>query len=676
MGQKSTGTAPKTSAPEAFKPKVVKRRGLRDRIAAGPRNVVAFIAALGPTVLGLLLLLGILFGLYFFLLGRIAPASAGKEIPLSGLQIQIDNHQVAAATLYDEDARVVAVLRSGPVIWSAYPRSDAQTASLISSMSANGTTVNIEQQTGKSQVRFVVQYLMPLIILAAMFGLVFLVTAGGGGASEFTAFSKIGKGKAKVAPGSRVTFADVAAADEALTELREIVDYLKDPQRYVRMGARAPKGVLLVGPPGTGKTLLARAVAGEAGVPFFSLSGSEFVESLVGVGAARVRDLFRKVREAAPSILFIDELDAAGRQRGAGMGQGNDEREQTLNQLLVEMDGFSAASGITVLGATNRPDILDPALLRPGRFDRQVVVDAPDVDGRVAIMHLHATGRPLAGDVDFLRIAKQTPGFTGAELANLINEAALVAVRGGRTEIDIDDLEEAVDRVIAGPQRRSHILSEEEKQLVACHESGHAIVAAAVGMKTGVQKLSIVARGRTLGHTTTYQISDRVVLSEDDLRRQVTTLMGGLAAEEILFGQISTGNEGDLRQATGIARAMVATYGMGETLGRAAFAQKAGEVFLGRDFTKMQEVSPATLEAVDREVRAILEHAEDHARTILQANRDMLDAITVRLLERETLSGPELHAMLNEVAASHNGRPRRDPAKRRSNADLSRLPNP
>ncbi|HXA27311.1 MAG TPA: ATP-dependent metallopeptidase FtsH/Yme1/Tma family protein, partial [Candidatus Angelobacter sp.] len=420
-----------TNAPDAFKPRVVRRRSLRDRIKAAPAAVLGFIFGLGPIVLGLLVLLAVLFSLYFFLLGRIGPTATGQEVPLSRLLNLVDQHKVKAASLYDEDARVVAIIRGDGTVYAAYPRSDTQTAALIDSLRTSGATVNIEQQSGKTQVRFVVQYLLPLVILAAMFGLVFLVTSGGGGASEFTAFSKIGKGKAKVPPSSRVTFKDVAAADEALLELREIVDYLKDPGRYVRMGARAPKGVLLVGPPGTGKTLLARAVAGEAGVPFFSLSGSEFVESLVGVGAARVRDLFRKVREAAPSILFIDELDAAGRQRGAGMGQGNDEREQTLNQMLVEMDGFSASAGITVLGATNRPDILDPALLRPGRFDRQVVVDAPDVEGRVAILKLHSKGRPLAADVDFMRIAKQTPGFTGAELANLVNEAALVTVRGG-----------------------------------------------------------------------------------------------------------------------------------------------------------------------------------------------------------------------------------------------------
>jgi cell division protease FtsH len=642
-------------APAAFRPRVVRKRSLWDRIRALPGATLAIIASLGLTVLGLIALVGVLLGLWFYLLGQTAPTATGHEVPLTRMQHLIDQHGVARATLYDEDARVVAQLRGGGTIYAAYPRSDTETSGLIGSLQTSGASVTVDQQTGKAQERFVVQYLLPLIILASLFGLVFLVTAGGGGAGEFAAFSRIGKGKAKVGAHSRVTFADVAAADEALLELREIVDYLKDPTRYVRMGARAPKGVLLVGPPGTGKTLLARAVAGEAGVPFFSLSGSEFVESLVGVGAARVRDLFRKVREEAPAILFIDELDAAGRQRGAGMGQGNDEREQTLNQLLVEMDGFSAAMGITVLGATNRPDILDPALLRPGRFDRQVVVDAPDVEGRVEILNLHSRGRPVSPDVDFARIARQTPGFTGAELANLVNEAALVAVRGGRATIEIEDLEEAVDRVIAGPQRRSHVLSEEEKHLVACHEAGHAIVAAAVGMKTGVQKLSIVARGRTLGHTTTYQVSDRVVLSEDDLRRQVTTLMGGLAAEEMTFGQITTGNEADLRTATGIARAMVATYGMGETLGRAAFAQKAGEVFLGRDFSKMQEVSPATLEAVDREVRAILEYAEQHAVTILQTNREVLDTITSHLLAQETLSGPQLEVILGEVRVSANG---------------------
>jgi len=390
-------------------------------------------------------------------------------------------------------------------------------------------------------------------------------------------------------------------------------------------------------------------VAGEAGVPFFSLCGSEVAKWLVGVGAARVRDLLRKAREAAPAIIFIDELDAAGRQRGAGMGEGNDEREQTLNQLLVEMDGFSAAAGIAVLGATNRPDILDRALLRPGRFDRQVVVDAPDVEGRIAILSLYITGRPLDEDVDLDVVARQCPGFTGAELANLVNEAALVAVRGGRASISLADLEEAVDRVVAGPQRRSHVLTPDEKQMVAYHEAGHAVVAKAVSMATGVQKLSIVARGRTLGHTTTYQMQDRVVLTQSDLRRQLTTTMGGPAVEQLVFGEITTGSEGDLHTATQLARSMVANLGMGESIGRVAIGQKSGEVFLGRDFTKMQEVSPATLEAVDREVRVLLGHAETAAIDILTANRDLVEQVATTLYEVETLSGPMLEALLAQV---------------------------
>jgi len=607
------------------------------------------VRSLGLTILGLVALLMVLFALYFSLLGTITPASGGTEVPLSRMEALIDSGQVRAATLHDEDARLSAVLNNGTQVYAAYPRSDAQTAALIDSLRRAHAVVDVDQQSGKGQVRFVVQYLLPLVILAALFGLVFLVTSGRGGAAEFAAFSKVGGGRARIDAQRRITFADVAAAGEAVQELREIVDYLGNPLTFALMGAKPPKGVLLVGPPGTGKTLLARAVAGEADVPFFSLSGSEFVESLVGVGAARVRDLFRKVRAAAPAILFIDELDAAGRQRGAGMGQGNDEREQTLNQLLVEMDGFSAASGVTVLGATNRPDILDPALLRPGRFDRQVVIDAPDVLGREDILNLHARGRPIAADADMSRVARQTPGFTGAELANVLNEAAVVAVRAKHDQIEMVDLEEAVDRVVAGPQRRSHVLTPGERRLVACHEAGHAIVAAAIGTHAGVQKLSIVARGRNLGHTTTYELSDRVVLGETDLLRQITTLLGGLAAEELLLGEISTGNERDLRTATEIARAMVATYGMGDSLGRVAFAQKSGEVFLGRDFTRMQEVSPATLEAVDGEVRTILDRAERLAVAVLQENRALLDSLTTTLLDRETLSGPELQQVLSLV---------------------------
>jgi cell division protease FtsH len=623
-------------------------RSLVRPLAPAGRVVLERMLALGPLVLSLVLLVVVLFAVFFTMLGRIQPVTAGDQLSVDQFRAFTASGRIVSATFHDEDARVLVTTRIGSDYWVAYPRSDAQTADLIDSLVDAGARVTIDQQPGKATLRFVAQFLMPLVILAALFGLFFLLMSGKGGAAEFAAFSRFTKGQQRQGD-DRTTFADVAGVTEAIIELQEVVDYLRAPERFAAVGALAPKGVLLSGPPGTGKTLLARAVAGEADVPFYSLSGSEFVESLVGVGAARVRDLFRQARETAPAIIFIDELDAAGRQRGAGMGQGNDEREQTLNQILVEMDGFSVSSGIVVMGATNRPDILDPALLRPGRFDRNVVVDAPDVEGRLKILELYAVKRPTSPDLDLGRIARQTPGFTGAELASLLNEAALLAVRSGRAEIVQADCEEAVDRVVAGPERRSHVLSPEEKKLVAYHEAGHAIVAAGAGMETGIQKLSIVARGRSLGHTTTYSISDRLVLSRSDLYRQLVTIMGGVAVEQMMFGEATTGSEGDLSQATQIARAMVATFGMGQSLGRVAVGQKSGEVFLGRDFTKMQEVSPATLEAVDREVRQILEGAESEATAILRTNRSLVDDVAGRLVESETLSGPELDAILGRV---------------------------
>jgi cell division protease FtsH len=640
-----------------------KLAGAPGKVAPAAKAIGAYVRALPRAITALALLVMILFVSYFVLLAKIAPVSPGDPMTLDRLESARAHGLVLAATFHDEDSRVTLVTKDGALYWAAYPHSDAQTGSLIDSMIRSKVRVEIDQQAGKSRLRFIAQFLMPLVILAALFGLFFLIMSGKGGAAEFTAFSKFTKGTSNMANG--LTFADVAAAKEAKIELQEVVDYLKDPSKFAALGALAPKGVLLSGPPGTGKTLLARAVAGEAGVPFFSLSGSEFVESLVGVGAARVRDLFKQARESAPAIIFIDELDAAGRQRGAGMGQGNDEREQTLNQLLVEMDGFSVSSGIVVMGATNRPDILDPALMRPGRFDRQVVVDAPDAEGRAEILGLYATKRPLDGEVDLMRLAKQCPGFTGADLSNLVNEAALLAVRGARPAITMDDLEEAIDRVIAGPERRSHVLTPDEKRLVAYHEAGHAVVAAGIGMGTGVQKLSIVARGRSLGHTTTYSISDRLVLSRSDLERQLATTMGGAAVEQMVFGETTTGSEGDLRSATSVARAMVATFGMGEALGRVAVGQKSGEVFLGRDFTQMQNISPATLEAVDGEVRTLLDAAEAKATAILRANRTIVEAIVAHLLEHETFSGSALDALLAtvripgaRVAAASNGHKR------------------
>ncbi len=625
-------------------------------VSAIARRIAKVLLGLGPIGLGLAVLVVGLLVSFFLLLDTLRPVAIGRATSLSEVTQHIDAGQAKTATFYDGDARLVVTNTDGSREYASYPKSDTQTAELIKQAGRAGIPYVVDPQSGKAKLRFVVQYLFPLVILAALFGLIFLVTSGEGAAGEFAAFSKLRSGKTNLGD-DRMTFDRIAGAGEAVVELGEVVDYLKNPARYADVGARAPKGVLLVGPPGTGKTLLARAVAGEAGVPFFSISGAEFVESLVGVGAARVRDLFKQARANAPAIIFIDEIDAAGRQRGAGMGQGNDEREQTLNQMLVEMDGFSASAGIAVLAATNRPDILDPALLRPGRFDRQVVVDAPDVEGRIAILNLYLDKRPMSGDCSVELIARQCPGMTGAELANLVNEAALVAVRRGSTVIAHHDLEEAVERVVAGPQRRNRVLSDHEKALVALHEAGHAVAAASVGLDTGIQKLSIVPRGRQLGHTTTYQITDRLILTQSDLHRQLVTMMAGLAAEQLVIGQITTGSEGDLHNATTLARVMVANLGMGEAIGRVAVGQKSGEVFLGRDFTKMQEVSPATLEKVDGEIRALLERAEAEATRLLRLNRDVLERLARDLYDAETMSGPKLQELLAHVVPEEEALP-------------------
>jgi cell division protease FtsH len=535
--------------------------------------------------------------------------------------------------------------------WLAYPSSDAATGDLTEKLLAGGAEVSHDHQNSKRILRFLAQFLMPLLILAAVFGLFFLIITGNAGTgSDIMGFSKFASKVQRRKKGTKgaVTFANVAGNEESLVELQEVVDYLMNPQQYAELGARAPKGVLLCGPPGTGKTLLAKAVAGEAAVPFIQLSGSEFVESLVGVGAARVRSLFAQARELAPCIIFIDELDAAGRQRGAGVGGGNDEREQTLNQLLVEMDGFSSAAGIAVLGATNRPDILDPALLRPGRFDRQIVIDVPDVKGREAILKIHMKNRPVDDDVDLEQIAKQVPGFTGAELANIVNEAALLAVRAHRHEIKQIDMEEAVDRVLAGPERRSHILSQDEKLLIAYHEAGHAVVAKGAGQTTGVLKLSVVARGLQLGHASTYSSADRLIQLDSELRAQLTTLLGGMAAEKLVFGQLSTGNGGDLEKATTLARKMVATWGMSDKVGRVQVLNE-GAVFMGRDFASASHTSVESLNTVDFEIQRVLQEAEDVAFEICKANRKVLDEIVNELLLRETMVGPELEPILAKV---------------------------
>src|SRR5688500_12083382 len=501
-------------------------------------------------------------------------------------------------------------------------------------------TLSVDQQSTKPEQRVVVQFLLPILILVVLFSLFTILARGSGGAAAFSGFSKWGgKGRKKGDKDpNALGFKDVAGVPEALEELTEVVDYLERPEKYSRLGAHAPKGVLLVGPPGTGKTLLAKAVAGEAAASFFSVSASEFVESLVGVGAARVRDLFRKAREMAPAIIFIDELDAAGRQRGAGMGQGNDEREQTLNQILVEMDGFGSELGICVMAATNRPDVLDPALLRPGRFDRQVVVDTPDVHGRLAILELYAKSKPLGPDASLERVAQMTPGFSGAELANVINEATLLAVREGRTEIEQEDMEEAIERVVSGPQRRGHVLSEEEKQLIATHEVGHAVVAEAIGQGVAQQKISIVARGRNLGSAAVYTSADRLVLQRDDLLMQTITILAGAAAEQLFFGQLSTGVEGDLDRASKLVRSMVVSYGMSDEFGPVSRGDQAGEVFLGRDIGSVGNVSPMQQERIEKEVRRIVMDVVQIAKRVIAVNRGAMVYMVATRVEQETLS--------------------------------------
>jgi cell division protease FtsH len=591
---------------------------------------------------------------FFAMLGSIGPSSHGAQLPISRVVSLANHKQVANAVMLDHDNRVEITLKSptagSPEYWAAYPASGAQTQGLLQSLARAGVIVTVDQQSGKATRAIVVQFLLPILLLVCLFALFMRIGADGsaGGIAAFSEFTGKGRRKGK-GRTEAITFADVAGAGEAVAELREIRDYLADPSRYLNVGAAAPKGVLLVGPPGTGKTLLAKAVAGEADAAFFSLSGSDFVESLVGVGAARVRDLFAKARKTAPAIIFIDEFDAAGRKRGAGIGQGNDEREQTLNALLVEMDGFSGDGGLVVMGATNRPDILDPALLRPGRFDRQVTIDVPDVHGRLEILRLHGGKRPLGADVSLEEIAHQTPGFSGAELANVINEAALLSVRDSSHEIDQATLEEAIDRVVAGPAKK-HILTREERWLISVHEASHAVVTDALGHASSTRKLSIVARGRQLG-TAAHMLTDRdqVIQTEHDLQRQLIVIVAGTAGERMAFGNISTGVSDDLHAATALARSMVTSFGMSPALGPVTIGEKGGEVFLGASLQDLGSVGPSTLDLIDREVERLVGDAEARAAFILDRHWSAVEETANALLEQETLSGVALEAVLATV---------------------------
>ena len=487
--------------------------------------------------------------------------------------------------------------------------------------------------------------LLPVLVLVGVFLFVLNMMQGGGrGVMSF--------GKAKARKFSKdepqVTFADVAGAEEAIEELREIKDFLQEPTRFQSMGAKIPKGVLLYGPPGTGKTLLARAVAGEAGAPFFSISGSDFVEMFVGVGASRVRDLFDQAKQAAPAIVFVDEIDAVGRHRGAGLGGGHDEREQTLNQLLVEMDGFDVNTGVILIAATNRPDILDPALLRPGRFDRQIVVDHPDLEGRKKILEVHTKGKPITGEVNLDTIARRTPGFTGADLANLMNEAALLSARSGKNKIAGEEIENAIDRVIAGPERKTRVMSDHEKRVIAYHEAGHALVGHVLQHTDPIHKVSIVARGRALGWTLALPEQDKYLKSRSEMRDQMAMLLGGRTAEEMIFGDPTTGAADDIERVTAVARAMVTKYGMSDTLGPQTFGNSNDEVFLGKDMGHEANYSDKIASQIDGEISELVDLAHEEAQAILTHHRTTLDALAEALIEHETLDQDALAEIFGE----------------------------
>jgi len=514
----------------------------------------------------------------------------------------------------------------------------------VTQQATDQSVLNVEEEDQPSPWLTFLTTLVPFLLIGLFFLFILSQAQGGGGGGRVMNF---GKSKAKMYSDdkNKVRFKDVAGADEEKQELIEVVDFLKDPRKYVTLGARIPKGVLLVGPPGTGKTLLARAVAGEAGTPFFTISGSDFVEMFVGVGASRVRDLFENAKKNAPCIIFIDEIDAVGRQRGAGLGGGHDEREQTLNQLLVEMDGFDANEGIIIMAATNRADILDPALLRPGRFDRQIQVDRPDVKGREAVLKVHARNKPLHETVDLKTVAMRTPGFSGADLENLLNEAALVAARFDRKQIMKDDIDEAVDRVIVGPAKRSRVISDKEKNIVAYHESGHTVIGKVLDDADVVHKVTIVPRGQAGGYAVMLPKEDRYFMTKPELLDKITGLLGGRVAEEVIFGEVSTGAHNDFQRATSIARKMVTEFGMSDKIGPVQFTNNGGEVFLGRDLNNESSYSEAIAKDIDEEVQNFINYCYDRATRIITENKDKLELLAQTLLEIETVDAKQINAL-------------------------------
>jgi cell division protease FtsH len=618
----------------------------------------------GPFVAVLVILL-----LFFFVYRYANSGNSYKGVDTSTVVTAIDKGQVKSALLIDSSQTIQITTKSGQLQQANWVGNQGQQlATTLQQQAQKGNLpggYSVQAPKGSSIFDVIFSWL-PIILIVLIF--LFMLNQMQGGGSRVMNF---GKSKAKLITKDtpKTTFADVAGADEAIEELQEIKEFLQSPGKFQAIGAKIPKGVLLYGPPGTGKTLLARAVAGEAGVPFYSISGSDFVEMFVGVGASRVRDLFEQAKANAPAIVFVDEIDAVGRHRGAGFGGGHDEREQTLNQLLVELDGFDTKGGVIVIAATNRPDILDPALLRPGRFDRQIVVAQPDLAGRKGILRVHARGKPLGPDVELDMIARRTPGFTGADLANVINEGALLTARANQTQIAMASLEEAIDRVTAGPKRKSVLLSEKERKIIAYHEGGHALVGHAMPNADPVHKITIIPRGRALGYTASAPSEDKFLVSRAEMMDQLAMLLGGRTAEELVFHEPTTGAANDIEKASQIARGMITEYGMSERLGARKFGSGDGEPFLGRDMSHSRDYSEEIASAIDDEVRRLIESAHDEAWEVLVQYRDVLDNLVLQLMEHETLTQNQVLAIFSPiqprpVRGSYTGYGKRLPSDR------------
>ena len=594
------------------------------------------------------------YALMFFVVWTVADYMSGSHQPpqatalsYSDFNAKVKAGEVDKVVLVQNNIR--GTLTDGTEFTTIAPDAPNSDQELYARLADKGVNISAENPPEPPWWQTMLTSLIPIAILIGFWFFIMQQSQMGGGRMMNFGKSRV---RLMVSDKKKVTFADVAGADEAKQELEEVVEFLKTPDKFNELGARIPKGVLLFGPPGTGKTLLAKAVAGEAGVQFFTISGSDFVEMFVGVGASRVRDLFEQAKKSAPCIVFIDEIDAVGRQRGAGLGGGHDEREQTLNQLLVEMDGFASNEGIIIIAATNRPDVLDPALLRPGRFDRQIVVDKPDVRGREAILKVHTKGKPIAEDANLDVLARRTPGFTGADLSNLVNEAALLAARRNKKKIFMAEMEEAIERVLAGPERKSHVMTDEEKRLTAYHEGGHTLVGLLLEHADPVHKVTIIPRGRAGGYMLSLPKEDRSYRTRSELFDRIKVALGGRVAEEVVLGEISTGASSDIQQATQIIRSMIMQYGMSETIGPIAYGEENHQVFLGRDFNRDRNYSEEVAGEIDREVRRYIEEAYEACCVLITENREKLDRIAEALLERETLNAAELEELMTKGSIS------------------------